>query len=216
MALELYTDPRLPCPQRVHLVVMELGLDVTVHKISLEDRQNKEQDYTNLNPFATLPCLKDSSLDPPLVVYESRAIARYLAARYGPHLLPSPEGFSAIARFEQAASTEVATFDPVANRLVFEMIFKRYFKQDDPLPDSKLVEELRSRLDEILNVLDIILGRQTYMAGENLTVVDLFYMPYFHHLHETVWPGFLDAKKNIARWWEILKERECYRALNSS
>jgi hypothetical protein len=41
MALELYTDPRLPCPQRVHLVVLELGLDVIVHRVSLKDGDNR-------------------------------------------------------------------------------------------------------------------------------------------------------------------------------
>ncbi|KAL5359269.1 glutathione S-transferase [Aspergillus floccosus] len=213
MALELYTDSRLPCPQRVHLTVRELGLDVIVHHISLERRQNKGQEYTGLNPFATLPCLKDDSFEPPLVIYESRAIARYLAARYGPHLLPHPEDLPAIAKFEQAASTEVATFDPVANRLVFETVFKRFFKQGEPLPDSQLVDELRSRLGAILDVLDGILGRQTYMAGEKLTVVDLFYMPYIHHLQKQVWPGFLDTRKNMADWWKRLNERDCYAAL---
>jgi glutathione S-transferase len=73
-----------------------------------------------------LPCLKDSSFSSPLVVYESRAIARFLAARYGPRLLPNPGDITALAQFEQAASIEVTTFDPVANRLVFEKIFKRF------------------------------------------------------------------------------------------
>ncbi|KAL2843540.1 thioredoxin-like protein [Aspergillus pseudodeflectus] len=113
MALELYTDPRLPCPQRVHLIVLELDLDVIVHRVSLEDGENRRNDYIQLNPFATLPCLKDSTFSPPLVVYESRAIARFLAARYGPQLLPDPGNVSAIAQFEEAASIEVTTFDPV-------------------------------------------------------------------------------------------------------
>ncbi|KAL2793055.1 glutathione S-transferase [Aspergillus keveii] len=213
MALELFTDPRLPCPQRVHLVLLELGLDVIVHRVSLEDGENRRNDYIQLNPFSTLPCLKDSSFSPPLVVYESRAIARFLAARYGPQLLPDPGDITALAQFEQAASIEVTTFDPVANRLVFEKIFKRHFKPNDPLPDLELVQELRSRLDAVFDVLETILVRQTYMAGESLSVVDLFYMPYFHHLEATVSPGFLHSRKNLARWWSTLKTRECYRAL---
>jgi hypothetical protein len=40
--------------------------------------------------------------------------------------LPHPGDIAALAQFEQAASIEVTTFDPVANRLVFEEIFKRF------------------------------------------------------------------------------------------
>ncbi|EKV09401.1 Glutathione S-transferase [Penicillium digitatum PHI26] len=80
-----------------------------------------------MNPFGALPCLKDYSFDPPFVLYESRAIARYLALQYGKgRLMPSASNLRATALFEQAASTELTSFDPAANRLVFEELFKPY------------------------------------------------------------------------------------------
>ncbi|KAA8647963.1 uncharacterized protein ATNIH1004_003845 [Aspergillus tanneri] len=84
------------------------------------------------------------------------------------------------------------TFDPLANRLVFEMVFKPHFNTADPLPDDTLVGSLRRRLEGILDVLDGILGRQEFMAGKRLTLVDLFYIPYMHHLERSVWPGVLE------------------------
>lgn len=84
-------------------------------------------EFLKMNPFGALPCLKDSSFDPPLVLYESRAIVRYLALQYGPgRLMPTPSDVRATALFEQAASIELTSFDPVANRLVFEEFFKPY------------------------------------------------------------------------------------------
>ncbi|KAF7594124.1 hypothetical protein BBP40_010123 [Aspergillus hancockii] len=124
--LKLFTDPRLPCPQRVHLVIRELNLDVSIQTVNLDQMDHKSPEYLQLNPFGAVPCLEDSSVNPPLILYESRAIARYLATKYGQshHLIPNTSDAQALGLFEQAASIELATFDPVANRLVFEMIMK--------------------------------------------------------------------------------------------
>jgi glutathione S-transferase len=62
---------------------------------------------------------------------ESRAIARYLAHAYGSNdasasLLPDPNDVVAIAKFEEAASIELTSFDAAANQLVFEELFKPF------------------------------------------------------------------------------------------
>lgn len=62
---------------------------------------------------------------------ESRAIARYLAHAYGSKdtsvsLLPDPDDAVAIAKFEEAASIELTSFDAAANQLVFEELFKPF------------------------------------------------------------------------------------------
>lgn len=62
-------------------------------------------------------------------MYESRAIARYIEAKYpnqGTKLAPTiPEdGIEAYARFEQALSVEISHFNPGANGAVAEKRFK--------------------------------------------------------------------------------------------
>ena len=58
-------------------------------------------------------------------VYESRAIARYLTAKYGKGstLLPPTTDVKAYGRFEQAASIEYSAFDPSASGLAAERVF---------------------------------------------------------------------------------------------
>jgi len=59
------------------------------------------------------------------VLYESRAMARFLAIKHGRgRLIPDYGDICAVAQFEQAASIELTSFDAVANRLVFEAFFK--------------------------------------------------------------------------------------------
>jgi glutathione S-transferase len=143
-SLRLYSDARLPCPQRVLVTAAEKGIDLDVIHVDIFAGENKareqnsnseETDNINLTqipeflerqPFGAIPVLVETSNDTEFVLYESRAISRYLAAlsKEGPELVPDPTDLQAVARFEQAASIEVTGFDPLANRLVFERSFK--------------------------------------------------------------------------------------------
>jgi glutathione S-transferase len=61
------------------------------------------------------------------LLYESRAICRYIEAKYpkqGTSLIPTER--KANAKFEQAASIEIANFDPSASGIVYEAVFKKY------------------------------------------------------------------------------------------
>jgi glutathione S-transferase len=58
-------------------------------------------------------------------LYESRAICRYIAGKYanqGTSLVPT--GTREKALFEQAASIEYCSFEPLASKAVGEMVFK--------------------------------------------------------------------------------------------
>ena len=66
--------------------------------------------------------------DGDFVIYESRAIARYIATKYAafgtPGLIPPQSDLSAWARFEEAASVEQNNFDPYASGIAVEKVFK--------------------------------------------------------------------------------------------
>jgi glutathione S-transferase len=60
------------------------------------------------------------------VLYESRAICRYIAAKYADQGTPGliPTGAKENALFEQAASVEMSNFDPYAGKALVEMFLK--------------------------------------------------------------------------------------------
>ncbi|KAJ7118263.1 hypothetical protein C8R44DRAFT_878878 [Mycena epipterygia] len=82
--------------------------------------RHKTPDYLAKNPFGQVPMLGDG-----FVLYESRAICRYLAekcARQGTQLIPT--GLKEKALFEQAASVELANFLPSVENVGKESLWK--------------------------------------------------------------------------------------------
>jgi glutathione S-transferase len=105
--------------------------------------------------------------DDTLSLFESRAIGRYLVAKYGPGsgstLVPDPSDIVATAKFEQAMSIENNNFDPTGGQLALELLLKpvRGMKTDEAR-----VKELLVTMGGKLDVYEKILGTQKYLAGD--------------------------------------------------
>ncbi|KAI0271237.1 glutathione S-transferase [Russula aff. rugulosa BPL654] len=136
-------------------------------------------------------------------LFESRAIGRYLATiGSGPELIPTE--IKARAKFEQAASIEYSNFDPIASGLAKEKVFKKLFGGE---PDEKLVEELVGKLEGKLDGYETILGKQKYLAGDNLTIADLFHLPYGSIVFDQLGYGNFDKRPNVKRpSWLAVKD----------
>ncbi len=67
--------------KKVRWVLAELGLPYQHIMAGLEFGLNHDPEYLAMNPNGLVPLLKDDASD--LVLWESNAIIRYLAAEYG-------------------------------------------------------------------------------------------------------------------------------------
>jgi glutathione S-transferase len=105
--------------------------------------------------------------DDTLSLFESRAIGRYLVAKYGPGsgstLVPDPSDIVATAKFEQAMSIENNNFDPTGGQLAFELLLKPVRGMQT---DEARVKELLATIGGKLDVYEKILGTQKYLAGD--------------------------------------------------
>jgi glutathione S-transferase len=149
-------------------------------------------------------------MPPAFTLRESRAIARYLCALHPSPLLPSPTDLLGLAKFEEAASHEVTSFDPLANRLAFEAHFKPLFGEST---DEEVVQELRERLERVLDGMERMLGEggegggRTYMTGDTFTLADVFYVPYMLKLSALYGEGMFVGREKLRLWWERVGER---------
>lgn len=151
--------------------------------------------------------------DEGFVLYESRAIVRYLAAKTG-KFVPSPsDSLQTLARFEQAMSVEVTNFDPYAFALVRELVLgpSRVGRPVDPVNVKRHMELLESRLQGH----ERILSRQRYLAGDEVTIADFSYLPFGQLLLEINIGFFEDTDKfpHIARWWKEISDRPAFKEM---
>ncbi|CAE6432148.1 unnamed protein product [Rhizoctonia solani] len=162
VTVKLYGMPFSTCTKRVWTTAKEIGLDVEIVPVRLVSREHKKPEYiANYHPFGVIPVLEDED---GTKIYESRAIARYLVAKYGrdSSLLPNPSDPKAYGLFEQAASIEYSTFDPPASSLAHEKVFA-------PMKGLKTNDDLVQKYLDTLNAkmagYERILCKQKYLAG---------------------------------------------------
>ncbi|KAK5995078.1 Glutathione S-transferase F12 [Cladobotryum mycophilum] len=207
MVLQLIGAPTSWNSLRARHVLFENGLhDAQLIYLSLKDGDQKRPDHLTKHPYGKVPVLIDGDV----TVFESRAIARYVAIKYrdsAESLVPDLTDFEGVGLFEEAASAELAYFDRIAEPLVTKHViakFNRVSVSQDEV--SILLTELTPRLD----VLDGTLSGRTYMVGEKFSLVDAFYMPLIHLIVNLGLQDLVFARQHLKRWWETVIQREAW------
>ncbi|PKA57664.1 Glutathione S-transferase 3 [Apostasia shenzhenica] len=117
--LKLYGAAASTNTARAVAVLNELGLDYDFITVDLSGGANKKPDFLTLNPFGLVPAFEDGDIK----LFESRAIAKYLAAHYGPGLLKSASKAESAA-VEVWLEVESQEFNPPASAIVSEGLLK--------------------------------------------------------------------------------------------
>ncbi|CAE6446539.1 unnamed protein product [Rhizoctonia solani] len=199
------------CTQRVTATCNELGINYEIKTIDFAAKEHKSADYiATKQPFGAIPVLVDED---GTQLFESRAIARYLVAKYGKDsgLAPNQSDLKAYGQFEQAASIEYSSFDPCAAPLVFERVFSKMFGGQ---PNEELAQKYTTSLNAKLEGYERILSTQKYLAGNTFTLADLFHLPYGSHVNQ-IDPTILGSKPNVKRWWDEISSRPSWKAASA-
>jgi hypothetical protein len=112
--------------------------------------------------------------DDGFVLFESRAMARYIAAKANSPLLPTGDAYK-VALFDQAESIEISNFDVFATGITFQRVFAPRFGQQT---NEALVAQHAKALEGKLAGYEAILSKQKYLAGDKITLADLSHLPY--------------------------------------
>ncbi|THW37907.1 glutathione S-transferase III [Aureobasidium pullulans] len=161
MAMRLYGSKLSTCTQRVMLVLNELDLSYELISIDMKRGEHKTPDFIrDVHPFGKLPAFEDGSLH----IFESRAICRYLVAKYASpdSVMPPPTKLEEIARFEQVASVESSYFDTSIFKIAYEKMFKQFFGLGEA--DTAEMRRSENDLKEVLDYYDQVLASQQYLT----------------------------------------------------
>ncbi|KAF7366393.1 Glutathione S-transferase [Mycena sanguinolenta] len=202
MPLTLHGHPQSSSTRRVLLILHEKKIPY-------------DQNGFSFTPSPRYPTSKTTGF----ILYECRAIARYLVAAYpndGPALVPAAgAGVKAHAIFEQAMSVEAFNFEPIVGGILWERLYKQFAGLT---PDEAQVSMLSEKLETKLDGYERILANSRYLAGDDLTLADLFHVPYI----TLFGAGNIDVLSNeekaqkwphVVRWANELLQRDASKSI---
>ncbi|KAJ6573099.1 glutathione S-transferase [Mycena vulgaris] len=205
MVLKLYAVPYPSAGSGlVYLVLAEKQIPFELVDVDLKAKEQKKPEFLAMHPFGQVPVIDDDSF----IVYESRAICRYLAEKYadqGPNLFP--KGLKERAMVEQGAAVESANFMPAILK-----VFHEGGKRRRGLPFSQAVfDEALAELSAVLDVYEVILGKHKFLGGDEYSLADLFHYGYAPRLAESGIDIMTSkGRPNVTRWWNELTARPAW------
>ncbi|MHB1232379.1 MAG: glutathione S-transferase family protein [Burkholderiales bacterium] len=190
--LQFYSADVCPFAHRVRLALHE---KVIAHELISVDLENIPDWYYEISPTGRAPLLKQGDQ----VIWESTVINEFLEDAYPERpLLPSDPVSRAHARIWIQYCN--STFQPNFCGLVFEL-------------DESKHEGIRAALRDSLKDIEAGLAKTSpgpYWLGEELTLVDLTYYPFFEQalvLAEYRAFEMPQEHSNLNRWLDAMKNR---------
>ena len=77
-------------------------------------------------------------------------------------------------------------------------------------PDEARVAQAEAGLDEVVGYYDKVLAKQKYLAGDELTLADLFHLPNGSAMKAFGYKGTFEKYPNVDNWFTGLQDRETW------
>ena len=197
--MKVYDFAGAPNPKKLRVYLAEKGIKVPFEEVSLITGDNRKPEFLKKNPMGGVPVLE---LDDGSILSESLASMEYLE-----ELNPSPPmvGSTPIERArvrELERIMELGVMSSVGT--IFQNTHPFMAGRLKQSPDA--AENARTRLGNVLKVVDEKIGSNKFVAGDKPTVADctLFAAIEFANFAQVpIDPSY----KNIHRWYETFKQR---------
>ena len=156
-------------------------------------------EFGTMNPNRRVPVIDDDGT----VVWESHAIVRYLAAKYGAGSL-WPEDAGVRARTDMWTDWVLADLQPA-----FIGLFWNLYRTPEEQRNWNLIRQGIARSAILFQLLDRELGTHAFIAGDALTIGDIPAGTQLYRYFELE----IDrpALPNVEAWYARLQDREAYR-----
>ncbi|KGT88748.1 glutathione S-transferase [Erwinia typographi] len=181
---------------KVLIALEELGIDYVLHSVNVRNDEQKTAEFLALNPNGKVPVLVDTqSPSERLVLTESAAILVYLAEKNG-RLLPA-DGPARARVFEQLFF-HASGLGPAFGQAGF---FQRHAAEPQPMA----LQRFSTEAARTVTVLDAVLSRNTYVAGNEFSIADIAHFGWFWRRE---FAGVsLEGAPHIARWFSEVSSR---------
>ncbi len=175
---------------------------VSYKHVEVDFMQGMPEEQLARQPFGKVPAFEHDGFQ----LYETCAIERYVDEAFaGPGL--QPEEPRQRARMAQIVSMlDSYTYGPTVGQLVVQRLVTPLMGGS---PDEAAIEAALPEVRKCMGTLEQLLGDQTFLAGDRLSLADLHLAPIFAYFSATPESGpILETKPGLRRWWDGMKARE--------
>ena len=159
-----------------------------------------EPQFREMNPNGLVPVIEDGGA----VIWESNAIVRYLAAKYGKGTMWAEDPA------ERAQSDKWMDWCATVYWPPMREVFWGLIRTPPEKRNPELIETSRKKAAEVLKIFDAALSAKDYIAGKQLTIGDIPLGTISWR-----WFGIADLERvplpNVEAWFERLSQREAFK-----
>lgn len=181
--------------KKVVWVAQELGLPFQRIDVGGPFGGVDTPEFLALNPNGTIPVIDDDGF----VLWESNAIVRYLASKYGDGTL-YPADLQQRADIERWLDWQTTVYHPALVPAFLNLV-RLPPEQRQP----EVAEAARPKLEQLAALLDAQLAKQAYLTGDAFTIADLVLgcsvHPWLNLPLERV------ERPHLLRWYHSLRAR---------
>jgi glutathione S-transferase len=156
-------------------------------------------EFLSMNPHGRIPVIVDGGT----TVWESHSILRYLAARYGSESL-WPTDPAERSKADRWMDWTLATL-----QVDFMNLFWGFYRTPEHLRNAQLIRTSMERCAEHYRLLDRILSKREFLAGDRFTLADVPAATTLYRYFELE-IGRPDAP-HVSAWYGRLSARPAYR-----
>lgn len=196
--LTIYGHPMSTCTRKVLMTLNETGTPFEMSVVDFATGAHKQPPHMGRQPFGRVPALSDGGFE----MFESRAMCRYVNDKASGKLMPNDAKGRALA--EQWISIETSEFSSHAMKFIYEHAFKR-----PQTPET--LEAAGKALTTTLEVMDKQLAKTPYLAGNDLTLADIVFMPYIDYIMATPAKELITKHPHVTAWWNKISERPTWK-----
>jgi glutathione S-transferase len=196
MSLKIYAFPLSPRSFKPLWLANHLGLDYEFKLVDFTKNGQNAPEYVALNPNGRAPAIDHDGY----VLWESNAILEYFASlKPDAGLLPQDtRGRLQVCKW---LFWESAHWDPACAIFAFERVVKALFQRGQA--DPAKIAEGNEQFARVGKVLDGVLAKSRYVAGEHLTVADFAIGSSMCIADQAQFP--MESFRSIQRWKADLK-----------
>ena len=188
--IELFYWPT-PNGRKVSIMLEETKIKYKVTSINLGKEEQFKPKFLKINPYGKIPAIIDHEKD--LVLIESGAILIYLARKSNQFLHKENE-----IRIFEWLMFQTGNVGPMLGQ-------HHHFHHFNPGKSKYAEDRFFKNSIRVYEVLDKILSKNNYLAGEDYSIADISTFPWIarHNWHDIG----LKKYKHLSKWYEFISDR---------